>query len=325
MRQDSSATGSGAPPLLGPGVWWGGLGVVGFSGTFIAAREALPAFGPVTVGVGRAVPAAVLAGLCLWLARSARPTRAQVSRLLLVAAGVVVGFPALSALALQDMGAGDAAVLNGLLPAATAALAVVRAGERPRAAFWVACAMGAGTVLVFAATRGAGALRLADVWMLLAVLAAAVGYTEGGALARELGGWQVVSWALLLALPLTVPGSLVGLAATPAGEVTGGAVAGMVYLSAVSMFAGFVAWYRGLAEGGIAAISQLQLLQPVLTLVWAVLLLDERVGPATVVAAVAVIGAVALAQRTRPAPVGVAVEPSPVSGSGTRPGEHALR
>jgi len=274
--------------------------VLAFSLTLPASEAALPAFGPVMVGVGRAVPAALLGAVCLLLARAPRPTRAQWWRLALVAFGVVVGFPLCSSLALRDTTSAHGAVLVGLLPAATAALAVARAGERPKWQFWAACAFGMTAVLAFAMFRGAGQVTAADLWLLAAVGCAAVGYAEGGVLARELGGWQVISWALLLSLPFTIATTV--LWAEPWHAPDANAWLGLAYVSAVSMFAGFYAWYRGLAEGGIAKIAQLQLVQPVLTLAWSALLLSERITPAMAGTAVLVIAAVAVTQRTR-APV----------------------
>lgn len=274
--------------------------MLAFSLTMPASKAALPAFGPITVGIGRAVPAAVLGAVCLLVARAPRPTRAQWRRLALVAFGVVVGFPLCSSLALRDTTSAHGAVLVGLLPAATAALAVVRGGERPRWQFWAACGFGMTAVLAFAMIQGAGRVTTADLFLLAAVGCAAVGYTEGGVLARELGGWQVISWALLLTLPFTIVVTV--LWAEPWHAPDANAWLGLAYVSAVSMFAGFYAWYRGLAQGGIAKIAQLQLLQPVLTLGWSALLLSEEFTPATAGTAVLVIAAVAVTQRTR-APV----------------------
>jgi drug/metabolite transporter (DMT)-like permease len=256
----------------------------------------LPAFGAVTVGLGRAVPAAVLGAVCLLVTRASRPTPTQWRRLVLVAFGVVVGFPLCSSLALRDTTSAHGAVLVGLLPAATAVLAVVRGEARPRWQFWAACGFGMVTVLAFAMIQGAGRITVADLWLLAAIGCAALGYAEGGVLARELGGWQVISWAILIALPMTITVTAVSLDwHTP----TANAWLGLAYVSAVSMFAGFYAWYRGLAQGGIAKIAQLQLAQPVLTLVWSSLLLSEEITPATAGAAVLVIAAVAVTQRTR--------------------------
>jgi drug/metabolite transporter (DMT)-like permease len=305
-------------------VAWGALGVLAFSLTFPASVAALPSFGAVTVGLGRAIPAALLGAVCLLAARAPRPGAAQWRRLALVALGVVVGFPLCSALALRDTTSAHGAVLVGLLPAATAALAVVRGGERPRWQFWAACGFGVVTVLTFAVVQGAGQIRVADLWLLAAVGFAALGYTEGGVLARELGGWQVISWALLLALPVVIPVTVLSVRATPWQAATTDAWLGMAYVSAVSMFAGFYAWYRGLAQGGIAKIAQLQLLQPVLTLAWSALLLSEHLTPATATAAILVIAAVAVTQRTRD-PVGSGAPSGPTSARGRAGAEHVRR
>jgi drug/metabolite transporter (DMT)-like permease len=299
MKDNDSGTAPTRLPVPLAGYGWGACGVVAFSLTFPASRAALPTFGPVVVGLGRAVLAVPLAAACLLVAGAARPSRSQLGRLAAVALGVVVGFPICSSLALRSATAAHGAVLVGLLPAATAVAAVVRAGERPPRAFWAACALGVAAVLGFAATQGAGTIRPADGLLLAAVALGAVGYAEGGALARELGGWQVISWALLLALPVLLPVVGVGLVAHPPVAPGLGAWAGLAYVSGVSMFAGFVAWYRGLAVGGVARVAQVQLAQPVLTLAWSALLLGEQVGPLTVVAALVVLAAVALSLATR--------------------------
>ena len=210
---------------------------------------------------------------------------------------MVVGFPLCSALALRELPAAHGAVVTGLLPAATAVMAVLRAGERPPPAFRGACAAGVVAVLLFAAAQGAGKPHPADLLLLAAVLLGALGYAEGGRLARELGGWRVVCWALLLAAPfLALP---VGVAvARHEGTIGAGAWLGFAYVATVSMFLGFFAWYRGLALGGVARVGQVQLVQPVLTLLWAALLLDERITTATLLASLLVIGSVALTRRS---------------------------
>lgn len=278
---------------------WGATGVVAFSLTLPLSRAALPAFGPVTVGLGRAVVAAVLAAACLLAVRAPLPSRTQARRLALVSFGVVVGFPICSSLALVDTTAAHGAVLIGLLPAATAAAAVLRGGERPRAAFWVASTLGLLAVVVFAVVQGGGRIGASDLWLLAAVVLGALGYAEGGALARELGGWQVISWALVLAVPVTFPVAGIGLALAPPHAPTAGAWLGLAYVSVISMFAGFFAWYRGLAVGGVARIAQLQLAQPVMTVAWSVLLLGEQVTPATLLAGLAVIATVAATLAVR--------------------------
>jgi drug/metabolite transporter (DMT)-like permease len=277
---------------------WGALGVLGFSFSLPATRLAVADLDPTVVGLGRAVVAAVLAAALLALRREPLPDRADWPRLALVAIGVVVGFPIFTSLALRNLSSAHASVIVGVLPAATAAMAVVRGGERPNRGFWVAAAAGLAAALVFAGTQGAAGLAAADVYVLIAVVLCALGYAEGGALSRRLGGWQVICWALVLAAPVLAP--VVALRAAQTGLHAGiDAWLGFAYVALVSMFLAFFAWYRGLALGGIARIGQVQLAQPVLTLVWAALLLGEEVTAATVLAALAVLASVVATQATR--------------------------
>jgi drug/metabolite transporter (DMT)-like permease len=274
------------------------LGVLGFSFTLPATRVAVDGLDPVFVGLGRAAVAAVPAALLLALWRERLPDRATLARLAVVAAGVVFGFPLLSALALRELTAAHGAVIVGLLPAATAVMAVARAGERPSAGFWVASAAGLAAVLAFAAAQGAGLPSGGDLLVLGAVALGAVGYAEGGALARDLGGARVICWALVLSLPLTLPSGAAGALAGGLDAPTD-AWLGFAYVALVSMFLAFFAWYAALARGGVAKIGQVQLVQPLLTLGWAAALLGEHVGPATLAAALAVVASVVATQRTR--------------------------
>jgi len=280
------------------GVVLGALGVLGFSFSLPATRLAVADLDPWFVAFGRAVVAGALAAAALAAIRAPRPTRDQVRRLGLVALGVVLGFPALTSLALVTQTSSHGAVVIGFLPAATAVFAVLRAGERPTAAFWAASGAGLAAVVAFAATQGAAGLERGDLLLLGAVVLCGLGYAEGGALARELGGWRTICWALVLSLPLTVPVALVAGAAEPLVAAPS-AWLGFAYVALVSMFLGFFAWYAGLARAGVARTSQLQLAQPVLTLGWAAALLGEAVGMATLAAALAVLASVAATQRTR--------------------------
>ena len=281
----------------------GFLGVVGFSGSLPATRVAVEELDATFVGLGRAVVAAALGAVLLLLLRQPRPRRDQLGRLALVALGVVIGFPLFTALALRELSSAHGAVIVGLLPAATAGMAVARAGERPSPGFWLASGAGLVAVLGFAATQGAGLPKPSDGLVLAAVAFGALGYAEGGALARELGGWQTICWALVVAMPVVVPLAFV---AALQGDLSAGAGAwaGFAYVSLISMFLGFFVWYAALARGGVAKIGQVQLAQPVLTLVWSGALLGEEVGLATVAAALLVLASVAAVQRTR-------VEPAP--------------
>ena len=281
-----------------PGVLLGTIGVIGFSFSLPATRLALRDLDPWVVAFGRALVAAALAALVLYATRAPHPTRAQWRSLAIVAAGVVIGFPLLTSLALHHRTAAHGAIVVGLAPAATAVMAVLRAGERPSRAFWLASAAGTLAVLVFAFVSGAGSLRVTDLELLLAVVLVGLGYAEGGALARDLGGTRTICWALIVSAPLLVPIVAVRLAQT-GFHVHADSGFGFVYVATISMFAAFFAWYAGLARGGVARIGQIQLVQAPLTLLWAGLLLGEAVTVGSALTAVLVVACVAATQKAR--------------------------
>lgn len=288
------------PPRRGLG--WGFLGVAAFSLTLPLTRYAVGGLEPLFVGAGRAVVAAVLAVAALTLTRQRVPTARQWARLAVVGAGIVIVFPLLTTYALTTASASHGAVMIALLPAATAVMAVLRGHERPPPAFWIAAGLGAVAALSFAflQTGGLGAPDAAGLLLLAAVLAAAIGYAEGGLLARELGAWQTVSWALVLCVPLmTTLTAVSAFRHTP--QATPLEWASFGYLGAFSMFLGFVAWYRGLAIGPMAQVSQVQLVQPVLTMGWAGLLLGEHLSAATILGGLTVIACAGGAVRVRTA------------------------
>jgi drug/metabolite transporter (DMT)-like permease len=278
------------------GLVLGLVGVASFSLTLPATRVAVAALDPVFVGLGRAVVAAVLAATVLAVMRVPWPGWAMLPRLALVAAGVVVGFPLFSAWAMRFVPAAHGAVVIGLLPLATALAGAWIAHERPSRLFWVCAAFGSAVVAGFALWQGGGAPQPADALLMLAVASAAIGYAEGGRLARTIPGWQVICWALVLAAPLVaIPTALAVDARVLTAPVS--AWIGFGYVSVVSMFLGFFAWYRGLALGGIATVGQVQLVQPFLTIFASAWLLGERVDVATFVAAALVIGSIAVGRR----------------------------
>jgi drug/metabolite transporter (DMT)-like permease len=277
---------------------WAALGVLTFSFTFPATVLAERGFDPYLVGAGRSVIAALIAAVCLLTVRAPRPRRADLGGLIAVAVGCGIGFGLLSALALRHTTSTHGAVIVGLLPATTAIAAVLRAGERPRWPFWAASATGTAAVVAFALSRGSGGLRSADLLLLAALAVGAVGYAEGGRLARTMPGWQVIAWGVILALPVSLPFTVVALARATA-HPTPTAIAGFAYVALFSMFLGFFAWYRGLAEAGIAKASQLQLAQPMLTIGWSAPLLGERAGPPALLTGLIVAACVLVTQRTR--------------------------
>ena len=269
--------------LVNPGLektsgWINGfIGVVIFSGSLPATRLAVLEFDPVFLTVLRAAIAGVCAVGLLWLFRERRPARNQWLSLLIVALGVVLGFPLLTALALQHVTSAHSIVFVGLLPLATAIFGVLRGGERPRPVFWMFSVLGSALVVGYALSQGLTASPTGDLLMLAAILACGLGYAEGAKLSRTLGGWQVICWALVLSLPVMAAASL-WLAPASFSRISLSAWLCLAYVALFGMLIGFVFWYRGLAQGGIAAVGQLQLLQPFFGLALAATLLHEHVS-----------------------------------------------
>ncbi len=288
-----------APPAgaLRKGALRDGLvGVAIFSGTLAATRLALASFEPIALTLTRAALAGLVAAAVLMVLRQPVPRRSDLAALAVVTGAVVLGFPLFTAFALGQIGAGRASVFVGLLPLATSLFGALRAGERPSRAFWLLSALGSAVTAAFAG-RGAGPGSLfGDGLMLAAILVCGLGYAEGARLARRLGGWQVVAWATVLALPATLPAAL-WLLPTHPRPVTPTALAGLAYVTMLSALVGFVFWYRALARGGIAVTGQLQLLQPFLGIGIAALVLGEAVDPMMPLVAAAVAACAAGARR----------------------------
>ncbi|ROR10009.1 DMT family transporter [Erwinia sp. JUb26] len=277
--------------------WWSGLiGVMIFSGSLPATRVAVNDFSPLFLTSARATIAALLGGALLLLLRQRPPARSDMLPLLIVALGVVVGFPLLTALALRHISAGHSVVFIGLLPLSTALFGVLRGGERPRKAFWLFSLLGAAIVAGFAIATGQGGSLSGDLLMVASVIVCGLGYAEGAGLSRRLGGWQVISWALLLSLPLM---AVIGLFSLPHSwsAISQPGWLSLGYVSLFSMLIGFLFWYRGLALGGIAGVSQLQLLQPFFGLLLAAALLHESIAWSMIACATAVILCVFGAKR----------------------------
>ncbi|OOH78982.1 EamA family transporter [Pseudomonas koreensis] len=294
MEQTSNLS---TPAMEKTSGWINGfIGVVIFSGSLPATRLAVLEFDPVFLTVVRAAIAGVLAMALLWLFRERRPARDQWLSLLIVALGVVLGFPLLTALALQHVTSAHSIVFVGLLPLATAIFAVLRGGERPRPVFWIFSVLGSALVVGFALAQGLTASPTGDLLMLAAILACGLGYAEGAKLSRSLGGWQVICWALVLSLPVMAILSL-WLAPASFSTISLSAWVCLGYVSLFSMLIGFVFWYRGLAQGGIAAVGQLQLLQPFFGLALAATLLHETVSLGMLAVTLGVILCVAGAKK----------------------------
>lgn len=293
-----------SPDAATRGHWSDGLalgcvGVLAFSGTLPATRVAVPAFGPTLITLARIDIAAVLGLVALAAMGALRwPERRHVPGILVTGLGLAVGFPLFVALAVEDVPASHGAIVVGLAPASTAVIAVIRTGERPPPRFWVGCAVGMIAVLVFASTRGGG-LQLADAWLAAAVLSVGIGYVEGGRVARELGGTTTLCWAMIALAPAAAGALVVAATSHDWSDPGWRAWTGFWYAGVVSMFVGSIAWYRGLAAGGIARIGQLNLAQPLLTVVWSALLLGERITWSVPATAVVVLAAMAVCIKSK--------------------------
>ena len=276
------------------GLVLGFVGVVIFALTVPMTRLAVggagePQLPPLFVAAGRAAFAALLAGATLIALRAPRPRREDRVAIFVSALDTVVGFPLLLGLALRHVDAVHAAVVTGVLPLATAVAAAVSFRQRPSPGFWLCAALGCALVLAFAAWRGEGALGLGDALLLGAVASAAIGYVAGARLAMRMPAERVICWVLVASWPLTLPTTLVS---WPAHAASWAAWGGFAYVTVFSMWLGFFAWYRGLAIGGTVRVSQVQLVQPFLAMLFAVPLLGERIDATTLAFALAVVATV---------------------------------
>ena len=281
------------------GLWLGLLGVTIFAMTLPMTRLAVgpaadPQLPPAFVTAGRAAFAGLLSVLYLRFTGAPALQRRHLGALALSALGTVVGFPLFLSLALRHVDAMHAAVVTGLMPLATAVAAALHFRQRPSAGFWACAVLGCVMVLAFAAHQGQGRLSAADGLLLLAVLSTAVGYVSGARVASELPAEQVICWVLVISLPFTLP---VMLWVWPEQPVRASAWGGFVYVTLFSMWLGFFAWYRGLTLGGAVRVSQVQLVQPFLALLFAVPVLGEKLELTTVLFSLAVIAVVFVGKK----------------------------
>ncbi|AWE07306.1 multidrug transporter [Lysinibacillus sp. 2017] len=278
------------------GLLLGIIGVTCFSLTLPSTSVAVAYFGTTVVGLGRTVIAAILVAIIFLVRKEKLPTRKQFKSLLIVAVGAVLGFPLLTSWAMETLPVSHGAVELALLPLATAGIAIFRAGERPSLRFWLASLVGSSAVIVYALNLGIGGFHVADFALLGAVLILGLSYAEGGKLSQEMGSWQVIAWAIVIGAPFFV---------IPVGlelsiemlDAPMKAWVSLFYLAVVSQFLAYVAWYGGMALGGIARISQLQYLQPFLMITFAVLFLEESITIVTVLTAMIVVVAVVIGKN----------------------------
>lgn len=306
----ADTTGQASAGTVRTGLLWALLGVLLFSFSLPLTKVAVDGFDPFFTAMGRAVIAGTLALTVLLVRRVPVPPRQYFRPLFFTMLGAVFGWAILLALALQRTTSAHAAVIAAFMPLTTAAIAVLRAHEHVNRQFWVAAVTGTTALVLFALSRGGGGGGdpVADLMVVGAVLSSSWCYVEGAVVTRVFPGWQVISWVVVLALPVTVPASILLWTTTSAQyDTTAAQWASLLLLGLSSMYLAFFAWYRGLATAGIAHASQTQQLQPLLTLVWSALLLGEIVTGGTLAAALVVIGSVTWALRSR-APLAAAPE-----------------
>ena len=279
------------------GMFLGLVGVVSFGLTLPATRFIIPYFEPVFIGLGRAVIASFVAALLLIATKQTRPSKNQFYQLLVVASGVVVGFPILSAWAMQTVPASHGGVVLGVLPLATAIVGSVISNEKPSVAFWICGIVGSAVVIAYSLLQGVGEFQTGDFFLLGAIVSAATGYALGGKLSKEIGGWQVICWALVISFPFIIVPAWLEAPQDAVGSLPLNVILSFLYLALVSQLFGFFFWNKGLALGGVARVSQTQLLQPIVTLVASALLINETINVQTIVFATLVIVTVAIGKK----------------------------
>ena len=285
------------------GLWLGLLGMLIFAGTIPMTRLAsgsseAPQLPAVFVAIGRAGVAGLLSMAYLLVTRAPWPRRQHWPMLLISVFGNVLGWPLLLGLAVRRVDAMHAAVITGLMPLATAAVGALVLHQRPSRAFWAFALLGAALVVAFAAWSGAGLPQVGDLLLLGAVIASSIGYISGAKVSsgpQGMSAEQTISWVLVLALPVTLP---MLVTQWPTAPVRAASWAAFGYVAVFSMWMGFFAWYRGMAWGGTLRVSQVQLLQPFVSILLSVPLLGERLRPATLGFSIAVMACVYLGRRT---------------------------
>lgn len=282
------------------GLLLGLVAVISFGITLPATRIAIIELDPYFIFIGRVILAAFVATLILVLTRQPIPPRSTLFKLMITSLGVVIGFPLFATLAMQYAPASRGGIVLAILPLATAVASVIFAQERPSLGFWICSILGAIAVLIFTFIEGAAQqdLQYGDILLGVAVVSAAVGYAQGGSLARDFGGWQVICWALVISLPVMFPLGVFFL-----GDINWTASyaswTSFFYLALISQLFGFFLWNKGLALGGVAKVGQTQLLQPFVTLVASAWLIGEIITNMQILFACLVFVIVAASRQMR--------------------------
>jgi drug/metabolite transporter (DMT)-like permease len=270
---------------------FGLLGVIAFGLTLPMTKLITPYFDPIFIGLGRSVLASIVAILILLKFTNSIPNKKQFIQLFFIALGVVIGFPIFTSIAMQSVPASHGAIVVGILPLATAVAGVIITNEKPSFSFWIMSIIGTILVISYTLMQGGGSLQKADLSLFIAIISVSIGYAIGGKLSKELGGWQVICWALVISLPFIIipvinyaPHNLLNLPIS--------VYLSFLYLALISQLFGFFVWYKGLAMGGIARVSQIQLLQTFITIGASVILLNEKINFQMIIFSILVVGTV---------------------------------
>ncbi len=280
------------------GMLIGFIGVAIFSLTLPLTRIAVQEMSPLYLSFGRGVIAGVCGAVLLLLTNSPVPTKVQFKKLIVTAFCVVYGFPIFTSVAIQTLPSAHSGIVLGILPLATSAVGAIRFHERPSLGYWITAVCGTLLVLVYSGMDGGGSLALGDIWLLLAILTAAIGYSEGGKLSQEIGAINAISWAVAITLPINVPASFL-FSNIAIQDMSSDVLISFLYVGLFSAFIGFFFWYKGISLGGVARVGQVQLLQPFLTLIGAYFFLGEAITLLNIVFSVAVLGVVLIGRTTR--------------------------
>lgn len=280
------------------GMLLGFIGVLMFSLTLPFTRIAVAELSPYFVTFGRSSLGGMCALLLFAFTKPKLPTKNQLIRLSVMALGVVYGFPLFVSLAMKTLPSAHGGIVLGVLPLATAVVGALRFNERPSLAFWITAVMGSLLVITYASLNGSGGLSSEDWLLFVAIASASIGYSEGGKLSEEMSSVEVISWALVLTLPINIFLTYQYID-FEISAVSTSAIISFVYVGLISMYIAFFFWYRGIALGGVARVGQVQLLQPFLTLVGAYFLLDEQITAMNIGFALCVLAVVVLGKRTR--------------------------
>ena len=280
------------------GMLLGFIGVLMFSLTLPFTRIAVAELSPYFVTFGRSSLGGICALLLFAFTKPKLPTKNQLIRLSVMALGVVYGFPLFVSLAMKTLPSAHGGIVLGVLPLATAVVGALRFNERPSLAFWITAVMGSLLVITYASLNGSGGLSSEDWLLFVAIASASIGYSEGGKLSEEMSSVEVISWALVLTLPINIFLTYQYID-FEISTVSTSAIISFVYVGLISMYIGFFFWYRGIALGGVARVGQVQLLQPFLTLVGAYFLIEEQITAMNIGFALCVLAVVVLGKRTR--------------------------